>query len=619
VSTFVAPLQCVEHPNGLRTMSSFPSVACWDPESGHREMMIAAGCAVCVPLTFLSSALYAVINLPAKVVARDMFFQKSWGFLFRTFQPSTHWYAGVLLASKLLLGLARVLPNPVLQGSWCFVTLFGTLTTVAHFCPWCMYNLNVLDMICAWGLLLVLLSISSALEPADLKIISVVCAIIISVLLVVLLGTLGDSIRKNLWRSMSREVRSLKKLAAEAVSKGEEAEFHELHKGGRWFGVSLKTISNILENEARRQSEAGGISVAYLISEEFLALGMDRTGLDNPSFYDLKGPFFQGQKGKDALGRTTRCPRDGERGCALIDFLPRKHRGKCTHFLSWTWGYSIKMVQDGLKLWLKHSELVAEETFLYCCFFVNNQYRILVDGDGSNSDNLEEIFELRLTTIGAMVALLDTWDKPRYLTRVWTIFEQYTATKRGIPVTMILPTDSCRSLIRQLEKGSDGMSKVSQALVGVDSENSKAFSAKDEIKVKGLIERDIGFVGVNVAVEKSLIAWIGTCVQDHFRHISDFEHCDIGNSRSLRNSNSSSGAEIIATPWKKRMSMLAMVIAQDELELVADVEEEQEEEDNFSIREQEQEHMTGQVPHLSARGANEDTLESVEICKSPLL
>lgn len=61
------------------------------------------------------------------------------------------------------------------------------------------------------------------------------------------------------------------------------------------------------------------------------------------------------------------------------------------------------------------------------CFFVNNQFRIIVQQTSSGSDNLEDVFESNLKRIGKMVAILDTWDQPVYLSRVWTVYEQYVA------------------------------------------------------------------------------------------------------------------------------------------------------------------------------------------------
>merc|ERR1711871_1388385 len=168
-------------------------------------------------------------------------------------------------------------------------------------------------------------------------------------------------------------------------------------------------------------------------------MAKQKSGMTHPAFYDLKDSFFFGS---DALGQSQMCPRDGRDGCALVDFLPREHRGRCTHFLSWTWGYKVSLVQEAVLNWTLAFILSQKATFLYCCFFCNNQYRILVEGTGAGSENLEDVFEQRLTSIGRVVALLDTWDTPRYLTRIWTIYEQYTAAKLDIEVTMILPEDA---------------------------------------------------------------------------------------------------------------------------------------------------------------------------------
>ena len=65
--------------------------------------------------------------------------------------------------------------------------------------------------------------------------------------------------------------------------------------------------------------------------------------------------------------------------------------------------------------------------YFYVCFFVNNQFRILLEQTAAGSDNLEAVFEDNLKRIGKMVAILDTWDRPVYLSRIWTVFEQFVA------------------------------------------------------------------------------------------------------------------------------------------------------------------------------------------------
>ena len=54
---------------------------------------------------------------------------------------------------------------------------------------------------------------------------------------------------------------------------------------------------------------------------------------------------------------------------------------------------------------------------MFRCFFINNQYRILYEANGVGSANLEDIFQKRLRRVGQMVAILDAWQQPAYLTR----------------------------------------------------------------------------------------------------------------------------------------------------------------------------------------------------------
>ena len=176
--------------------------------------------------------------------------------------------------------------------------------------------------------------------------------------------------------------------------------------------------------ERKRQSEEAGIGAAYLLSDEFLTMAQERAGTENPKFYDLEKGFFFSDR---PIGQDVCCPRDGRPGCALVDALPARHRGAATHFLSWSWAYSVGQIRSALASWLAQEGLEGSEVFLYMCFFVNNQYRILIEQSSTGSDNLELLFESNLRRIGRVVALLDTWNSPIYLTRVPRILQDMTS------------------------------------------------------------------------------------------------------------------------------------------------------------------------------------------------
>jgi hypothetical protein len=160
-----------------------------------------------------------------------------------------------------------------------------------------------------------------------------------------------------------------------------------------WSAASIDLqVSRLL----KKQSEEAGVSASYLLSEEFLDLAQQRTNKADPSFSDMSRPFWFGP---DGFGIDVICPRDNKAGCALVDVLPLRHRQKCTHFLSWCWGYKISQVRSALELWISGSNLDEGSIFLYMCFFVNNQYRIMVEASKNGSDNLETVFVSNMRTL----------------------------------------------------------------------------------------------------------------------------------------------------------------------------------------------------------------------------
>mmetsp|Transcript_87241 Transcript_87241/g.154546 ORF Transcript_87241/g.154546 Transcript_87241/m.154546 type:complete len:921 (-) Transcript_87241:127-2889(-) len=283
------------------------------------------------------------------------------------------------------------------------------------------------------------------------------------------------------------------------------------------LGYSHDQISAEVSSRRKHQSEEAGVSAEYILSHEFTKLARARTGKEDPTFYDMKDAFFFGP---DSIGRDAVCPRDNEKGCALVDILHAKHRQRCTHFLSWTWGYKLSMVQDALNVWISNDEhLDARDTFLFMCFFVNNQYRILVEGQQVSPKELQITFEKSLTRIGRVIALLDTWDNPRYLTRIWTIFEQLVAIKLEIPVTMVLPEAAGKGLVGKFEEGKEGILQVMEALTKVDSQSAEAHIPADAEAVKSLIQEQFSYIHVDRQIVHFMLRWMAGTFEAHMRSI----------------------------------------------------------------------------------------------------
>ena len=152
-------------------------------------------------------------------------------------------------------------------------------------------------------------------------------------------------------------------------------------------------------------------------------------------------------------------------------------------------------------------------------FFVNNQFRIIVDQSAAGSDNLENIFQENLRRIGQVVAVLDTWQEPIYLQRVWTIYEQFVACSMNIPVVFVMPHEATSSLSRRLSLGDHGISEVTRSLCNVNVSQAEAFDPRDEKKVKDTIQNTVGFERVNQHVKSAMVQWIGAVVREKFQQL----------------------------------------------------------------------------------------------------
>ena len=136
----------------------------------------------------------------------------------------------------------------------------------------------------------------------------------------------------------------------------------------------------------------------------------------------------------------------------------------------------------------------------------NNQFRL----GAENANDLEVVFEERLRSAGAIIAMLDTWEYSVYLTRCWTIFEQYIGAKLGVKITIILPPEGMASFTEQMENGN--IKQIKASLTTFDVADAKASVPADEVKVKALISSTVGFDVVNRSVARSMQTWCASAL-----------------------------------------------------------------------------------------------------------
>jgi hypothetical protein len=300
------------------------------------------------------------------------------------------------------------------------------------------------------------------------------------------------------WLSFVRFVRSkvackhigIKDLASDGVSDVSLEEYH----------MSVTTY------RGDASSEELGVGCAYIV-EAFrsdLITEIGEMSFDATSFNALRDIFW-GEDHKGFKGSADHiCPRDGILGSAIVDSLDGDSKGMATHFVSWCWTYTVFALLSALKAWADDKHVDASKVFVWMCFFCNNQRKLLIDGDVGD---LTETFGERLQKIGQMLILLDTFENPVYTTRVWCIYEAYTATVGGIPIDVALPETS-RATFSKILQAKGGFSKITQALTQIDAETAKASVIADEENIKNVIRGTTGFSAVNETVKGALTKWL---------------------------------------------------------------------------------------------------------------
>ena len=171
----------------------------------------------------------------------------------------------------------------------------------------------------------------------------------------------------------------------------------------------------------------------------------------------------------------------------------------------------------------------------------NNQFRL----GAENADDLDIVFEERLRSAGWVIAMLDTWDNSVYLTRCWTIFEQYIGAKLGIKITIILPPEGMASFTEQMENGN--IKQIKASLTTFDVADAKASVPEDEVKVKGLISSTVGFDAVNKSVRRSMQTWCASVLKAYLDGCIDMLKDDDPDS------NMNMGGEVAGKGWRERV------------------------------------------------------------------
>jgi len=279
------------------------------------------------------------------------------------------------------------------------------------------------------------------------------------------------------------------------------------------LGLSGPEASSRVAERRAARSLRSGVGLRYLLSEHFAQLARDRTAERDPTFHRMKAAFWlEGAP----IGADIQCPRDGRLGCALVDWLPPSERREQTHYLSWTWLYSLEELRSSLDTFAG-SIRESNQVFFYMCFFVNNHFRAQVDGDVSGGQDPEQAVKPNLRQTGCMLAVLSSWHTPVYFTRLWTIYEQSAALSMGVPVTFVMTPAAMDSLQRYILTDRAAWEDVQDCVGKIDSAGARASDPEDEKRLRSALQEEGGFDSVNTQLSSSFLAWLEKSAQEMLR------------------------------------------------------------------------------------------------------
>lgn len=256
--------------------------------------------------------------------------------------------------------------------------------------------------------------------------------------------------------------------------------------------------------------ETLGVSVHWLkhgFLEEVREAGLD----ERSTIYEIENL----KSDKNGLirnkGQQVVCPIDNHLGSAYVHALGKSKDkvGQSNFMLSYVWGYSIGDIVDALWDHCSLQELDPKRTYVWMCCLCVNQHRVvsnLRSGREVPFRTFHRLFYSRATAIGNILVMMAPWDKPIYISRVWCVFEFFTASTNGHKVTIIMPPKERKNMAALIaSKGEKAfLSRLSRTLDNTRVEGAEASYETDKMRILELIQRNTSLDDFNAKVKELL-------------------------------------------------------------------------------------------------------------------
>jgi tetratricopeptide (TPR) repeat protein len=254
-----------------------------------------------------------------------------------------------------------------------------------------------------------------------------------------------------------------------------------------------------------------GISVHYL-KTQFLREVKETEGLNEKSkIYEIEDLRWAKHGVIRSKGASKLCPQDKKTvGAAYSDCLNGADNvGLATFMLSYTWSYRICDIIDTLVAHCEsNKDMDQKRTYVWICCLCNNQHRVYEDkknGGNVPFDKFHEIFRTNVVNIGHVVAMMFPWDNPEYLTRVWCVFEAYTATTEpGCTLTIAMPPKERQTMMNAV----GDINTLFKVLAATMIQDAKASVPEDREKILTLVKDTVGYTKLNHSVNELIRRWV---------------------------------------------------------------------------------------------------------------
>jgi hypothetical protein len=170
VGVAMVPLQCYTHPNGEKSIVTYPELVCGEDE--HTTLVILS-----IVLLLLVVLPTLVLHIWATIKANSSTLRAGAGanllvrcrFVFYRFRPDVWWWGNVYMIRQLLLAMGPIVQpdDPNFQVVFVVATLSFYVAALCFYWPWKTQELNILDCMSSMMLSLIVVSVSSFMPPSE--------------------------------------------------------------------------------------------------------------------------------------------------------------------------------------------------------------------------------------------------------------------------------------------------------------------------------------------------------------------------------------------------------------------------------------------------------------------